>query len=241
MGGTERYQKGVEINSHTECNETPAPNDSLSVKPQVHASTPTVPPPTLSSQLEAVMRRNNQRLFRVARSVLRNDADAEEVLQDVYLAAFSSWPAQEPKDVAAWLTSVTFRRCVDRVRANVRRSRLGHEVPNGGVAPLQLTPEVLTARQDVRRRLERALEALPVGLRAVFVLRDVQGLSGTEAATALHIPEPAVRVRLNRARARLRAELGAAQLDDLGQTFEFGSARCDRLVAAVLRGLNQPG
>lgn len=232
MAGTERYERRVEENVRGVRNEIPAPDDSPSVK--LHAYGPLR---ASSRDLEAVMRRNNQRLFRVARSVLRNDADAEEVLQDVYLSAFSNWPAEEPSDVAAWLTSVTFRRCVDRVRANVRRHRLGHEVPNGGVATIALSPEALAARRDVQRHLERALETLPLGLRLVFVLRDVQGLSGSDTATALCIAEPAVRVRLNRARARLRVELGASRLEDLSQMFEFGSTRCDRLVGAVLHGL----
>jgi len=186
------------------------------------------------------MRKNNQRLFRVARSVLRNDADAEEILQDVYLTAFSSWPEGGPSDVAAWLTSVTFRRCIDRLRANIRRNRLVHEVPNGGVTSVGSNPEVLASRHDALRRLERAVDTLPVGLRLVFILRDVQGLSGTDTATALHIAEAAVRVRLNRARARLRAALGASNFSDLSQTFEFGSTRCDRLVASVLRRVDVP-
>jgi len=211
----------------------PAPNDRSSVK--AHAYVRNEPPqPTGPVELEAVMRHNNQRLFRVARSVLRNDADAEEILQEVYLAAFSSWPNDGPSDVSAWLTSVTFRRCIDRLRANVRRNRLGYEVPNGGVTTSVPSPETQASTHDVLRRLEGAVDALPVGLRLVFILRDVQGLSGSDTAEALRIAEPAVRVRLNRARARLRAALGAASFSDLSQTFEFGSARCDGIVARVL-------
>lgn len=210
----------------------PADGDRSSVK--AHAYALTEPLTTAPQALEAVMRSNNQRLYRVARSVLRNDADAEEILQEVYLTAFSSWPAEEPHDVSAWLTSVTFRRCIDRVRANVRRNRLSHEVPNGGITALPSDPESQVSRHDVWRRLEHAIERLPMGLRLVFILRDVQGLSGSDTAAALHIGEPAVRVRLNRARARLRAALGAANLSDLSQTFEFGSTRCDRVVASVL-------
>ena len=206
------------------------PNDRSSVKAHAYALHQAPPP---LPDLEAVMRRNNQRLYRVARSVLHNDADAEEVVQEVYLAAFSSWPAEQPHDVAAWLTSVTFRRSIDRVRANGRRRRLGQEVPNGGVTTPSSDPEKQASRLDLLRRIEEAVEALPLGLRLVFVLRDVQGMSGADTAGALRIAEPAVRVRLNRARARLRAALGASTFEDLSRTFEFGNRRCDRLVAAV--------
>jgi len=222
-------RSSVKAHAYALASEAPAAPPRAAVPPQ---SDP--PPSARMSELEAVMRHNNQRLFRVARSVLRNDADAEEVLQEVYLAAFSSWPTEQPSDVSAWLISVTFRRCIDRVRANVRRGRLGHEVPNGGVTTLPQSPEHLASQHDVLRRLERAVDSLPVGLRLVFMLRDVQGLSGTDTANALRIAEPAVRVRLNRARARLRLALGATSFSDLNQTFEFGSSRCDRLVASVL-------
>lgn len=217
----------------------PPSNDRSSVK--AHAYVQYEPSrPTGPASLEAVMRHNNQRLFRVARSVLRNDADAEEILQDVYLAAFSSWPDDEPNDVSAWLTSVTFRRCIDRLRANVRRSRLGHEVPNGGVTTRAPSPETQASTHDVLRRLEDAIDELPIGLRLVFILRDVQGLSGSDTAQTLRIAESAVRVRLTRARARLRVALGAASFSDLSQTFEFGSKRCDGVVASVLRRIAGP-
>lgn len=189
--------------------------------------------PAPHDELEAIMRRNNQRLYRVARSVLHNDADAEEILQEVYLTAFSNWPSEQPHDVSAWLTSVTFRRSIDRLRANVRRRRLGREVPNGGITTPASDPERQASRLDLLRRIEHAVEALPLGLRLVFVLRDIQGMSGADTAGALRIAEPAVRVRLNRARARLRAALGAATFADVTRTFEFGSTRCDRLVAEV--------
>lgn len=206
-------------------------NDRTSVNAHARAlhQGPTVTP----VDLEAVMRLNNQRLYRVARSVLHNDADAEEVLQEVYLAAFSNWPAEPPRDVSGWLVSVTFRRAIDRARANMRRRRLGREVLSGGIAPSSADPERQAARRDLVRRIEDAVEALPLGLRLVFVLRDVQGMSGADTASALRIAEPAVRVRLNRARARVRSALGASSFEDLAHTFEFGSVRCDRLVTAI--------
>jgi len=210
----------------------PMPNDRFSVKAQACAMSESSGP-MARTEVEAIMRRHNQRLYRVARSVLKNDADAEEVLQEVYLSVFSHWPAEAPNDVSAWLTSVTFRRCIDRVRANVRQSRLGYEVPNGGIAARPHNPESQASRHDVLLRLERAIDGLPVGLRLVFILRDVQGLSGGDTATALCIAEPAVRVRLNRARARLRAALGVTSFSDLSHAFEFGSGRCDRVVAWV--------
>ena len=182
----------------------------------------------------ALMRRHNQRLFRVARAILRDDAEAEDVLQEAYVRAFQHLGRLE--DLAAfsaWLSRIV----VHEAKARLRRRRAARELSStqqGGTGMAAGDPEQQVLSRQLQRVLAGAIDELPVGYRTVFVLREIEGMSTAEVATLLGIREEAVKTRLHRARAALRerlyARIGAAAFPP----FSFDGERCDRLVAGVL-------
>jgi len=184
---------------------------------------------------EELMRRYNQRLFRVARAILRDDAEAEDVLQEAYVHAFEHLgQLQDVTKTPAWLGQIV----VHEAKARLRRRRLVSDLAlaREGLKPMPVhDPEHETLSRQLQRVLVEAVDALPVGYRLVFVLRDVDGMSTMEVADALRLRESAVKTRLHRARAALRHQLftrvGAAAMPP----FRFAGERCDRLVAAVCR------
>jgi RNA polymerase sigma-70 factor, ECF subfamily len=185
---------------------------------------------------EQVMRRHNGRLFRVARTILRDDAEAEEALQDAYLRAFAGIGAFKGEaSLATWLTRIAINEALMRLRRRRDTSELDFETPDP--AP---SPEQNAARRELRGLVERALDSLPADFRAVFILRAVEQMSVEEAAAALGIPQATVKTRFFRARRHLRDLLGEALAAALGDSFPFAGARCDRLVGRVLARLGAP-
>jgi RNA polymerase sigma-70 factor (ECF subfamily) len=194
---------------------------------------------------EALMRRHNGRLFRVARSILRDDVEAEDALQDAYLDAYRHIAGfRGDARLTTWLTRIVINHALMRLR---RRRRERVVVPFGrypGVEPEQTEADVadeearspagMVLRDEIRRVLERRIDALPVAFRTVFVMRDVEGMSVQETAECLSLQAATVRTRLFRARALLREAL-ARDLDAAtGGVFGFAGERCDRIVAGVL-------
>jgi RNA polymerase sigma-70 factor, ECF subfamily len=186
---------------------------------------------------ELVMRRYNQRLFRVLRALLRDDAEAEDVLQEAYVRAFAHLgQLDRPERLASWLTHIAVHEAKARLR---RRGRVVHleEVSVRAVQSDAIDPEQEVLGRQLQAVLVAAIDQLPVGYRTVFVLRDLEGLSTAEVAQSLRLSEQAVKMRLHRARAALRAGLydrvDAAALPP----FAFDGERCDRIVAAVLARL----
>jgi RNA polymerase sigma-70 factor (ECF subfamily) len=188
---------------------------------------------------EAVMRRYNQRLYRLARSLLRDDSEAEDVLQDAYVRAYSHLDQLEDASrLGSWLSHIVVHECRARLRKRGRHMQLVDQAGKG--APVRIVPgptanpEEQAVSHQLGSVLAGAIDSLSIGYRAVFVLRDVEGLSTAEVARSLGITEMAVKTRLHRARASLRDELfsriGAAALPP----FSFDGARCDRIVESVL-------
>ena len=204
---------------------------------------------------EVLMRRHNSRLFRVARAILKDGAEAEDALQEAYLEAYRHiGDFRGAAQVATWLTRIVINQSLMRLR---RRRRDRVVVPFGerwttepGLEPEQAetpvadeqieSPPDAVLRGEVRRLLERRIDDLPVAFRTVFVMRDVEDLSVQETADCLSIPAATVRTRLFRARALLREalarDLDAATVD----VFGFAGERCDRIVAGVLARLQTP-
>ena len=200
---------------------------------------------------ERIMRLYNRRLFRLAFGLIGDEEEAEDVLQDSYLQAFlhlSSFAGRA--SMGAWLASIVRNRAIDHLRT--RRSRrsafaLESELRNDrdGRPLLERTPasagssspELDRHREEVRAVLETAIALLPDQFRAVFVMREVEGLSLQQTAVFLGIPVATVKTRDHRARAMLRAALGDDFAGDPRQSLEFLRERCDRLVAGVLRRL----
>ena len=204
-----------------------------------------------TAAFELVMRRHNRRLFRLARATLRDDAEAEDALQEAYLTAHRALPGfRGDASLATWLSRLVTSECLDRLR---KRSRRDNIFPIGSLeaehepevamteSPASASPDQLLLRAQVRTLLERKLDALPASFRCVFVLRAVEELSVEETARSLGIAEATVRSRHFRARSLLRESL--AQEIDLAERdlYEFGGVHCDRIVAAVLARLEATG
>jgi RNA polymerase sigma-70 factor, ECF subfamily len=200
-----------------------------------------------SAAFELVMRRHNRRLFRVARAMLRDSAEAEDALQDAYLAAFQAMGNYRGEaSLATWLSRVVVNQCLGRMRRQARRDNIvpmvsmeGAEEQEHAAMPSESfdAPEQAFARAELRAVLERKLDELPEAFRTVFMLRCVEELSVEETAQILNIPEATVRTRQFRARGMLRASL-AQDIDGAErEIFSFDGERCDRIVATVLRRL----
>jgi len=194
---------------------------------------------------EALMRRHNRMLFRLARSILRNDMDAEDALQNAYLAAFRAIGSfKGGARISTWLGRIVVNECYSRLRREKRSATVfpltdaDHDpLRNEDIAmadPKAELPEAAALRGELRRILERGIDALPEQFRTVFMLRDVEEMSVEETAACLGIPAPTVRTRAFRARHLLRESL-ARELDIVTlDAFGFAGERCDRIVATVL-------
>lgn len=189
---------------------------------------------------EILMRRYNQRLFRVAVSILRSDAEAEEVMQETYFRAYRSLSQFAGlAKFSTWLTKIAVHEALSRLR---RRERM--DIEPGTDANSRTMDNVTTGAPDPERQaydrelrgvLEAAVAALPDLYRSVFVLRAVEGLSASETAACLDIGEEAVKTRLHRARHMLRKDLRNRASILTAETFPFHLSRCDRVVAAVFQ------
>ena len=189
----------------------------------------------------------NQRLFRAAWSILKSRADAEEAVQAGYLAAFAAIGSFEGRSaLSTWLTRIVINEALSRRRADERRRR---QLEKQGVAVLDHyrdalmngskgeAPDVTVAREQIRALMEQAVGELPESFRTVFVLREVEGLSGEETAEILDIPSATVKTRLLRARRRLQEMLAPELSTVLTGTFPFAGSDCAALSARVLSAM----
>jgi RNA polymerase sigma-70 factor (ECF subfamily) len=199
-----------------------------------------------TAAFEAVMRRHNRMLFRTARAILRDDAEAEDALQEAYLQAYGSMAGfRGSAKLSTWLARIVANEALMRVRKRTRRAAI---VPlQAGVPAEELeqipdtdmdeTPERVAQRVEMRRLLECEIDSLPDEYRVVFVLRVVEELSVEETAGALGIPAATVRSRLFRARSLLRESLASKVDLACEEAFTFAGDRCDRIVVNVLARL----
>jgi RNA polymerase sigma-70 factor (ECF subfamily) len=186
-----------------------------------------------TASFEVLMRRYNQRVFRAARAVLRDESEAEDVVQDAWVRAYTHLRQFAGRaSFPTWLTRIAIHESLARRRYRVRHIPLDEQA---AALPARTRPpeQELGARQ-VARALEAAIDALPARYRTAFVLRDLEGLSTTETAACLDVPEATVKTRLHRARGILRSRLDAALGVSADGVYAFGGHRCDRIVAAVL-------
>lgn len=189
---------------------------------------------------EALMRRHNRRLFRVARSVLRDGDAAQDAVQEAWLRAFTKLDTYKPSGkFGAWLTRVAFNEAL-MMRRRLRGGTVSlDEVSESSLAAEDGTSEAPGADQFVeaahaRALLEHAVDALSEDFRRVFILRMVEGLDVRETAECLEINETTVRTRLFRAQRQLRRDLSRVLRGQSAELFDFGAERCDRVVARVL-------
>jgi RNA polymerase sigma-70 factor, ECF subfamily len=193
---------------------------------------------------EIVMRRHNQRLFRAARAILRDDAEAEEVLQESYVRAYQHLGSFEGRaQLSTWLTKIVIHAASAKLRLRRRQSPLYDEMEHDGIVseeqPGERPDEVIENRQLAGLAVA-AIDRLALPFRSVFMLRAVEGLSGVETAACLGLPEDTVKTRLFRARAQIQKDLERQLEGSLGGVHRFLAERCDRVVLGVLGRLQAP-
>jgi RNA polymerase sigma-70 factor (ECF subfamily) len=192
---------------------------------------------------ELLMRRNNRRVYRTIRSVLRDGAEVEDAMQDAYVAAFTHLDQFEGASRwSTWLCRIAFNEALARLRR--RRRFVSIDATNEG--PMEDTakapsfdPERLAGDRELARVLEGAIDGLPDIYRTVIVLRQIEGLGVAETAAILDVAEEVIKTRLHRARGLLRAALEARIGTELSDSYSFGAERCDRVVASVLARIKQ--
>jgi RNA polymerase sigma-70 factor (ECF subfamily) len=201
---------------------------------------------------EAIMRRHNRLLFRTARGVVGDDTEAQDVVQEAYLRAFSSLSSfRQEAALGTWLARIAINVALDTQRKKGRvismedRPERLADAATADAAPLYApesdTPEAMAARSQMRELLQSVIERLPPIYRSVFILRAVEEMSVDDAAFCLHITSDVVKTRYLRARAMLREMLGAQVEAHAASAFPFAGARCESVVHFVMDELQRQG
>ena len=188
---------------------------------------------------EVLMRRHNERIYRAARAIVRDEREAEDVMQQAYVNAYAHLRQFDGRaQFSTWLTRIAVNEAISRARRRGRYQSLDEDAP--GAAETSMTtyqppdPERQAFTRELSTLLEAAVDTLPDGHREVFMLRDVEGLSTAEAAECLGVSADVVKTRLSRARAALRRQLFERAGMAASNAFTFQRPRCDRVVAAVM-------
>ena len=187
-------------------------------------------------------RRYNQRLYRLARAILKSDAEAEDVVQDTYVRALTGLAKfRGDSTLGTWLTRIAINEALGRVRRARPVVDIEDDSPEApeNVAANTPDPETMMATLESRVMLEGAIDGLPEAFRAVFIARIVEGLSVEETAELFSLRPETVKTRVHRARARLRANLEARLGPAVREAFAFDGIRCDRLTATVIARLRR--
>ncbi len=201
---------------------------------------------------EVIMRRYNQRLFRIARGILRDDGEAEEVVQDSYIRAYEHLDEfQGPHGFSGWLSRIAINQALMRARradwqtrqwVTERLDDAGQELTtmdrSTSTSP---TPEDAAYQNELRVLLQQAIDALPDPYRLTFMMREVEQMSVRETAACLGIESATVKTRVFRARRMLRRTLSKQVRAATSEAFGFAGHRCDRIVARVLARLSDDG
>jgi len=196
-----------------------------------------------------IMKRCNQRLFRAARAVLASDQEAEDVVQEAYVDAYAKIDSFRGESaLLTWLTRIVLNEAYGRLRqrhlnVDVGAIESAQLEPGNVIAfpmnPANSDPAAALAREQVRRLLEQAIDALPEPFRVVYILREIEECSVEDTATALGLRPETVKTRLFRARRQLRTALQDTLSSSLGDAFPFLGARCDRITSTVMLRLEK--
>jgi RNA polymerase sigma factor (sigma-70 family) len=187
---------------------------------------------------EVIMRKYNQRLYRIARSIIKDDSEIDDVLQETYIKAFEHLDQFEGRSqFSTWLTRILINQAnASILKKNRRQNSIGSELSDTvkeAASSFEPTPDQQIMNKELKKYLEDAIDQLPETLRAVYIMREVEGLSVAETSECLSISVENVKTRLHRSKAMLKDLLFAQAKGDL-DVFRFGLQRCDRLVLAVL-------
>jgi RNA polymerase sigma-70 factor (ECF subfamily) len=196
----------------------------------------------------AIMQRHNRRLYRVARSILRNDFEAEDVVQEAYVNAFTHLDGfRGDSSLATWLSRITMNEALGRLRRERPTVELDEaqrteaqiiQFPQSGASD---DPERTMAQREILRLVEQATDNLPEIFRIVFVTRVIEGMSVEETAELLDLQPETVKTRLHRARLLVREQLDKQIGPVLMDAFPFAGRRCERVTNAVMKRLSLPG
>ena len=191
---------------------------------------------------EVLMRRHNERLYRAARAILKDESEAEDVMQQAYINAYNHLRQFDGRSrFATWLTRIAIHEAIARARRRGRYASMDAASPFAADVPAPAStspdPERQAFARELGRLMESAIDRLPDGSREVFMLREVEGMSTEEVAEALAVSESVVKTRLSRARAALKRDLRRHAGIAEANAFRFLRPRCDRVVAAVLARL----
>ena len=193
-----------------------------------------------------IMSRYNRRLYRIARGIVRNDSDAEDIVQEAYVKAFMHLANfRGESSLATWLSRITVNEALGRLRRKRTRkevSRVEDQRTEAEIIPFpQMTtnedPEKMMAQRQILKLVEQATDNLPENFRLVFVTRVIEGMNVEETAEILGIPPETVKTRLHRARKLVREQLDRQIGPVLMDAFPFAGKRCERVTEAVLRRL----
>ena len=188
----------------------------------------------------ALMRQNNRRLYRLARSIVRDETEAEDVVQETYVRALAHLDQfRGEASLTTWLARIAANEALGRLRrrrptVDLAQAENVVALPSVGAV---INPENVAARREIRRVIERAVDALPANFRTVFMLRAVEQMSIDETASLLGIPAETVKTRFHRANRQLRQALSDEFASILDDAFPFAGARCDALMGRVLARL----
>ena len=195
-----------------------------------------------SGMFELLMRRYNERVYRAARAIVRDEQEAEDVMQQAYVNAFTHLRQfNGSAQFSTWLTRIAINEALARVRRLGRYQTFDDDVSDVELVASESahSPERQAFSGELRQLLEWAVDELPDGMREVFVLREVEGLSTAEVAECLDVSEDVVKARLSRGRAALRRLLMERTGASASDAFRFYRPRCDRIVAQVLAALSR--
>jgi RNA polymerase sigma-70 factor (ECF subfamily) len=191
---------------------------------------------------EVLMRRHNERVYRAARAIIRDDHEAEDVMQEAYVNAYAHLAQFDGRaKFSTWLTKIAVHEALARARKRGRSEPLDDHVLETFMPPTSTPdPEQQAFGRELAALIESAIDGLNDGYREVFMLRQVEGLSTAETAEVLGLTEDAVKTRFSRARHALQQDLLTRTGAAFATSFTFGQARCDRVVDAVLTRIGSP-
>jgi RNA polymerase sigma-70 factor (ECF subfamily) len=196
--------------------------------------------------IRALMQANNRRLYRLARGILRNDAEAEDVVQETWVRAFTHLDSfRGESSFATWLSRIAMNEALGRLRRarpNVEWTTLPPGVLEAQIIQFPYSaaaedPEKTMAQREIRSVVEHAIDELPEAFRIVFITRVIEGMNVEETAELLDLKPETVKTRLHRARAMLKANVEKKIGPVVMEAFPFAGKRCERLTDAVLKRL----
>jgi len=189
-----------------------------------------------TKQYELIIRKYNQRLYRIARAIIKEDSEVEDILQDTYLKAYQALSQfQNKSQFSTWITRILINNANARLKKKQRIESTDSLswLEDKMVEDELTTPENRASNLELKKILEESIDNLPESLRTVYVMREIEGLNVTETAQCLDLSEENVKTRLHRAKAFLKEELYKRTKGDI-ELFRFGLERCDRVVISVM-------